>query len=517
MDKRTYPDKASKNTKTLNKKELATKQKSIDTQEVAQSADLTQKIKKQEKSVQKAQRDSVLQKDSALQKDSQILKESSATKEAKNPTMQKNAKLPQSKETSLAQDSKKPLQEPKSAQEVAQSADLTQKIKKQEKSVQKAQRDSVLQKDSALQKDSQILKESSATKESARDSKNTKTQSTQNKNPKKAQENANVAQALSANATQVLPQKSAQIDANNVQAPNEETEPMQTDSQISQKEALLANMLESSQNKAQLANKELTKPKEQTPKPHKAQNDESKESHKISEVKMQDSKQGGNPKQGSQQQNAQSVQGVQNEFEQVQDSPNKEFLESLLELHTPEEGKNTKPSVREKAAMKESSEQKAQNAQNIQPTRTHTITPFAYRTALARESVRNFASNLHQEIQNYKPPLTKITLELHPQNLGTLEVSISKKGKDLHVQVHSNQQAIALFMQNQTELRTNLAQIGFENVDLSFSQNGGENAKQGQNQHNQDSNLARNENSLENDDTSANMPNMMYLRIPRYA
>lgn len=395
---------------------------------------------------------------------------STPTKETKDPAMHKNADLPQDKETN--QDSKNPLQKAKSTQK---------------------------------QKNTQT----NATKESTQDSKSTKTQTTQNKKPKNAQEIANT--------TQTSPQKSVEASTNSAQTPNEEQIQMDSISQqeTSQKEALLANILESSENKASLANKELAKSKEQMPKPNKTQNDESKESHKASEPKMQDSKQGGNPRQGSQQQNAQTMQSVQNEFEQVQDSANKEFLESLLELQSVEEHKSTKPSVKEKTAIKESSAQNAQTTQNMQPTRTHTITPFAYRTALARESVRNFATNLYQEIQNYKPPLTKITLELNPQNLGTLEVSISKKGKDLHVQVHSNQQAIALFMQNQTDLRTNLAQIGFENVDLSFSESGGGNAKQGQ--HNQDSNLARNENGLENDDTDANMPNIMYLRIPRYA
>lgn len=87
----------------------------------------------------------------------------------------------------------------------------------------------------------------------------------------------------------------------------------------------------------------------------------------------------------------------------------------------------------------------------------------------ARETMRHFAYTLRQEIQNYKPPLSKITIELQPANLGSVEVSIISQGKNIQIQLHSNQNTLNLFIQNQSDLRTALSQIGYENVAMSFN------------------------------------------------
>ncbi len=87
----------------------------------------------------------------------------------------------------------------------------------------------------------------------------------------------------------------------------------------------------------------------------------------------------------------------------------------------------------------------------------------------ARETMRHFAHNLRSEIQNYKPPLTKITLELQPANLGSVEVSIISQGKNIQIQLNAPQNTLNLFIQNQSDLRTALSQIGYDNVAMSFS------------------------------------------------
>lgn len=87
----------------------------------------------------------------------------------------------------------------------------------------------------------------------------------------------------------------------------------------------------------------------------------------------------------------------------------------------------------------------------------------------ARETMRHFAQNLRSEIQNYKPPLSKITLELQPANLGSVEVSIISQGKNIQIQLNASQNTLNLFIQNQSDLRQALAQIGYENVAMSFS------------------------------------------------
>ncbi|PAF45767.1 flagellar hook-length control protein FliK [Helicobacter sp. 11S02629-2] len=102
-----------------------------------------------------------------------------------------------------------------------------------------------------------------------------------------------------------------------------------------------------------------------------------------------------------------------------------------------------------------------------------------FKNAQAREMVKNFASQFREQVLNYKPPITKINLELNPASLGSVQMSISKKGKDLSVNITSSQSVMTMFMQNQQDLRANLMQIGFNNLDLNFSQHN-QNSQNGQ-------------------------------------
>lgn len=194
----------------------------------------------------------------------------------------------------------------------------------------------------------------------------------------------------------------------------------------------------------------------------------------------------------------------------------KSFAEILLT------GGKKKTKTKE-AEVLEESKGKAQSKQSVEvlSTKENSRTQILYRSALARESVRNFAQALREEVLNYKPPITKLSLELNPQNLGTLELTITKKGKDLHIQVVSNATAVGLFLQNQVDFKNNLAQVGFENVDLSFSSNENGSGNKGQNDGNstpQEQQQEGNKNSLE--DSQSEMQkgiSVMHITLPKYA
>ncbi|RDU58163.1 flagellar hook-length control protein FliK [Helicobacter sp. MIT 99-5507] len=86
-----------------------------------------------------------------------------------------------------------------------------------------------------------------------------------------------------------------------------------------------------------------------------------------------------------------------------------------------------------------------------------------------KETFNGFSRALKQEIINYKPPISKVTIELNPANLGSIEVSITHQGKNIQLQLNGNQNTMNLFIQNQSDLRTALSQIGYENITMSFS------------------------------------------------
>ncbi|MBH0253490.1 flagellar hook-length control protein FliK [Helicobacter pylori] len=130
-----------------------------------------------------------------------------------------------------------------------------------------------------------------------------------------------------------------------------------------------------------------------------------------------------------------------------------------------EKEEKTKEASDNKEKAKESSSS-AQNAQN---------TPASDKTSdnksiAPKETIKHFAQQLKQEIQEYKPPMSKISMDLFPKELGKVEVTIQKVGKNLKVSVISHNNSLQTFLDNQQDLKNSLNALGFEGVDLSFSQ-----------------------------------------------
>lgn len=118
---------------------------------------------------------------------------------------------------------------------------------------------------------------------------------------------------------------------------------------------------------------------------------------------------------------------------------------------------------KEKTKESNSSAQNAQNAQASDKTSENkSVTP--------KETIKHFTQQLKQEIQEYKPPMSRISMDLFPKELGKVEVIIQKVGKNLKVSVISHNNSLQTFLDNQQDLKNSLNALGFEGVDLSFSQ-----------------------------------------------
>ncbi|GAA8103857.1 flagellar hook-length control protein FliK [Helicobacter pylori] len=130
-----------------------------------------------------------------------------------------------------------------------------------------------------------------------------------------------------------------------------------------------------------------------------------------------------------------------------------------------EKEEKTKEASDNKEKTKESTNS-AQNAQNTQSSdkasENKSVTP--------KETIKHFTQQLKQEIQEYKPPMSRISMDLFPKELGKVEVTIQKVGKNLKVSVISHNNSLQTFLDNQQDLKNSLNALGFEGVDLSFSQ-----------------------------------------------
>ncbi len=130
-----------------------------------------------------------------------------------------------------------------------------------------------------------------------------------------------------------------------------------------------------------------------------------------------------------------------------------------------EKEEKTKEASDNKEKTKEStnSAQSAQNAQASDKTSEN-------KSAAPKETIKHFTQQLKQEIQEYKPPMSRISMDLFPKELGKVEVTIQKVGKNLKVSVISHNNSLQTFLDNQQDLKNSLNALGFEGVDLSFSQ-----------------------------------------------
>ncbi|GAA7220412.1 flagellar hook-length control protein FliK [Helicobacter pylori] len=130
-----------------------------------------------------------------------------------------------------------------------------------------------------------------------------------------------------------------------------------------------------------------------------------------------------------------------------------------------EKEEKTKEVSENKEKTKEStnSTQSAQNTQASDKTSEN-------KSAAPKETIKHFTQQLKQEIQEYKPPMSRISMDLFPKELGKVEVTIQKVGKNLKVSVISHNNSLQTFLDNQQDLKNSLNALGFEGVDLSFSQ-----------------------------------------------
>ncbi|GAA8704552.1 flagellar hook-length control protein FliK [Helicobacter pylori] len=133
---------------------------------------------------------------------------------------------------------------------------------------------------------------------------------------------------------------------------------------------------------------------------------------------------------------------------------------------TPLEKEEKAKEVSENKEKTKESTNSAQNAQNTQASdktsENKSVTP--------KETIKHFTQQLKQEIQEYKPPMSRISMDLFPKELGKVEVTIQKVGKNLKVSVISHNNSLQTFLDNQQDLKNSLNALGFEGVDLSFSQ-----------------------------------------------
>ncbi|ECP5135401.1 flagellar hook-length control protein FliK [Campylobacter upsaliensis] len=89
-----------------------------------------------------------------------------------------------------------------------------------------------------------------------------------------------------------------------------------------------------------------------------------------------------------------------------------------------------------------------------------------------KETLQYFSKDLKEAMEQYKAPITKLSITLNPSNLGEVEVTLVQRGTNLHINFNSNHNAMNLFLQHQAEFKNSLVNMGFTGLEMNFSDQG---------------------------------------------
>ena len=137
----------------------------------------------------------------------------------------------------------------------------------------------------------------------------------------------------------------------------------------------------------------------------------------------------------------------------------------------------------------------------------------------AKQMVKYLSQDVKQAIDNYKAPFTRVKVQLNPQKLGEVELTVVQRGKNLHVNLSSNNAAINTLAMNANDLKVQLQNNGIQNASLNFNNNsqGGETANGGQAQHQQHRQNAQDEYAYFESEEQNEELSSLEIVVPNYA
>ncbi|EQB40212.1 hypothetical protein M947_02440 [Sulfurimonas hongkongensis] len=137
----------------------------------------------------------------------------------------------------------------------------------------------------------------------------------------------------------------------------------------------------------------------------------------------------------------------------------------------------------------------------------------------AKQMIKYLSQDVKTAIEDYKSPFTRVKLQLNPQKLGEVDLTIIQRGKNLHVNISSNNTAINTLSMNANELRAQLNNNGINNASLNFNNSsGGEQQAANQQQNRQNEKRANEEYAyFENEDKNEEILSSLEIIVPNYA
>ena len=137
----------------------------------------------------------------------------------------------------------------------------------------------------------------------------------------------------------------------------------------------------------------------------------------------------------------------------------------------------------------------------------------------AKQMIKYLSSDVKNAIEEYKSPFTRVKLQLNPQRLGEIDLTIVQRGKNLHVSMSANNAAINTLSVHMNELRSQLSNNGINNATFNFNSNsqsseGSEN--QGQQQGRDQHKAHKEYGYFAEEETSEELARSLEIVVPQY-
>ena len=161
------------------------------------------------------------------------------------------------------------------------------------------------------------------------------------------------------------------------------------------------------------------------------------------------------------------------------------------------------------------------NAQKLDGANISKADSFEVKLNEAKQMTKYLSADVKNAIEDYKSPFTRIKVQLNPQRLGSVDLTIVQRGKNLHINLSSNNAAINALSMNVNDLKMQLNSSGINNATLNFNNNSqnsesGFNGQQQQNSHREKE--AKNEyEHFETQDKNEEILSSLEIVVPNYA
>ena len=139
----------------------------------------------------------------------------------------------------------------------------------------------------------------------------------------------------------------------------------------------------------------------------------------------------------------------------------------------------------------------------------------------AKQMTKYLSQDVKTAIEDYKSPFTRVKVALNPQRLGAIELTVVQRGKNLHINLSSNNAAVNALAMNVQDLKVQLTNNGINNASLNFNNNSSDSNQSGfgqQQQNSQHGREAKNEyNYFDNEEKNEEILNSLEIVVPNYA